>query len=331
MASDPRVRFGVSGFPFGLCRLALFCCPPLAANLEPRRTDARMSEFATRARRVNRFVQPLMMLGDGSAASWTPIIALLSDVAAGRLARDVGDWYKAHNYTGVVLRWPEATLTTPWRIVAPLLRGLAQRLDSARRHIRLGVALRQDSYGPDLKHIVSSLGKVSIFLLPPAMPQNKFYGHTIRFYSQTTLDTLYSLNLRFLSRNVADHLCYLFPADTYTYRVKPPDTTQSLGPGIQGDVTKHAGRIAYFETCLIASTYSKHVTDYGVEALRADSFLAYTEPQLLGRFVDDMHKKASATCVGIWNPQMDDFGGLCGLGKYPLTSATFRFYNDTHH
>ncbi|XP_065291304.1 uncharacterized protein [Dermacentor albipictus] len=332
MASDHRTRFGISVFPFALCRLALFCCPPLATNLEPRHADARMSEFATRARRVNRFVQPLMMLGDGSAASSAIFTALLSDLEERRLAHDVGDWYKAHNYTGVVLRWPESTPSSAWHHnVAALLRGLAQRLNSARRPIRLGVALRQDSYGPDLKNIVSSLGQASIFLLPPAMPQNKFYAHTIRYYSQTTLDTLYSLNLRFLSRNIADHLCYLFPADTYTYRVKPPDTTQSLGPGIEGDVTKHAGRMAYFETCLLASTYSKHVTDYGVEALRADSFLAYTEPQLLGRFVDDLHKNASATCVGIWNPQMDDFGGSCGSGKYPLTSATFRFYNDTHH
>ncbi|XP_049526295.1 chitinase-3-like protein 2 isoform X2 [Dermacentor silvarum] len=162
------------------------------------------------------------------------------------------------------------------------------------------------------------------------MRQNKYYAHTIRYFSQTTLDTLYSLNLRFLSRNVSGHLCYLFPADTYTYRVQPPDTTKSLGPGIQGPVTKNAGRIAYFETCKIASAYSKRFTDYGVEALHGDSFLAYTEPQLLGRFVDYMHERASATCVGIWDPQMDDFGDACGFGEYPLTSATFRFYNDTH-
>lgn len=89
-----------------------------------------------------------------------------------------------------------------------------------------------------MKRIVSSLGKASIFLLPPAMRQNKYYAHTIRYFSQTTLDTLYSLNLRFLSRNVSGPLCYLFPADTYTYRTY--DSLALTTPTTQGHRDQYA-------------------------------------------------------------------------------------------
>ncbi|KAH8028067.1 hypothetical protein HPB51_012653 [Rhipicephalus microplus] len=156
------------------------------------------------------------------------------------------------------------------------------------------------------------------------------YGDGGVYYSQRTLAALGDLNLRFLSRSLRGRQCYLFPADTYTYRIKPPDTTHSLGPGVQGPRTNRAGRMAYFETCPMADSYSKLFTDYGVEALFNDSFLVYTEPQLLARFADYMHQSLSATCMGVWNPHMDDFGGVCGYGVYPLCGALFRYYNDTH-
>ncbi|XP_037501662.2 uncharacterized protein LOC119375540 [Rhipicephalus sanguineus] len=213
--------------------------------------------------------------------------------------------------------------------MAPLLKKLAKQLASPSRDLSLGVALRQNSFGPDLERIAFNLGKTYLFLLPPAM-ENSNNGHTLRYFSQRTLGALDDLNLRFLSRSLTGRQCYLFPADTYTYRVQPPDTTHSLGPGISGPVTNRAGRMAFFETCQIASAYSKRYTEYGVEALKNDSFLAYTEPQLLALFADYMHKSLSATCVGLWNPHMDDFGGVCGFGVFPLSDALFRYYNDTH-
>ncbi|KAL1443200.1 hypothetical protein MTO96_046074 [Rhipicephalus appendiculatus] len=221
--------------------------------------------------------------------------------------------------------------------MAPLLRELSKKLASPSYGLSLGVALRQDSFGADMEHIAANLGKTYLFLLPPAVdnynPLALRYALsliTMSYYSQRTLAALDGLNLRFLSHSLSGRQCYLFPADTYTYRIKPPDTTHSLGPGIKGPRTDSAGRMAYFETCQIASTYSKLFTDYGVEALQNDSLLVYTEPQLLAHFADYMHKSLSATCIGIWNPHMDDLGGVCGFGVYPLSGALFRYYNDTH-
>nr|XP_037275239.1 uncharacterized protein LOC119167832 [Rhipicephalus microplus] len=212
--------------------------------------------------------------------------------------------------------------------MAPLLRELAKQLASPSRALSLGVALRQDNLGADMERVAAKLGETYLFLLPPTVVNTNPLA--LRYYSQRTLAALGDLNLRFLSRSLRGRQCYLFPADTYTYRIKPPDTTHSLGPGVQGPRTNRAGRMAYFETCPMADSYSKLFTDYGVEALFNDSFLVYTEPQLLARFADYMHQSLSATCMGVWNPHMDDFGGVCGYGVYPLCGALFRYYNDTH-
>ncbi|XP_037275239.2 uncharacterized protein LOC119167832 [Rhipicephalus microplus] len=326
--SNDGVHFGLSRFPFAFCRLAIFCCPPLGDNLEPQDANDLATKFASRALQNNPVVHVFMMLGDGSDAGKDQFAALEKDLTAGFLAPDVGKRYKAWNYTGVVLRWPETTSSVTWHRMAPLLRELAKQLASPSRGLSLGVALRQDNLGADMERVAANLGETYLFLLPPTVDNNNPLA--LRYYSQRTLAALGDLNLRFLSRSVRGRQCYLFPADTYTYRIKPPDTTHSLGPGVQGPRTNRAGRMAYFETCPMADSYSKLFTDYGVEALLNDSFLVYTEPQLLARFADYMHQSLSATCMGVWNPHMDDFGGVCGYGVYPLCGALFRYYNDTH-
>ncbi|KAH7972582.1 hypothetical protein HPB52_013635 [Rhipicephalus sanguineus] len=215
--SNDGVRFGLSRFPFALCRMVIFCCPSLGDNLEPEHTDDLMTEFASRALRNNPVVHTFMMLGDGSDADEAQFTALQSRLAADVVAPDVGKWYKAWSYTGLVLRWPETTSAATWHRMAPLLKKLAKQLASPSRDLSLGVALRQNSFGPDLERIAFNLGKTYLFLLPPAM-ENSNNGHTLRYFSQRTLGALDDLNLRFLSRSLTGRQCYLFPADTYTYR-----------------------------------------------------------------------------------------------------------------
>ncbi|KAL3197970.1 hypothetical protein MRX96_044549 [Rhipicephalus microplus] len=327
--SHDGVHFGLSRFPFAFCRLAIFCCPPLGDNLEPQDANDLATEFASRALQNNPVVHVFMMLGDGSDAGKDQFAALEKDLTAGFLAPDVGKRYKAWNYTGVVLRWPETTSSVTWHRMAPLLRGAgeAARLAESRSQLGRRAAPGQLGCGHGARSPPTSARRTCSSCHPPWITITPL---ALRYYSQRTLAALGDLNLRFLSRSLRGRQCYLFPADTYTYRIKPPDTTHSLGPGVQGPRTNRAGRMAYFETCPMADSYSKLFTDYGVEALLNDSLLVYTEPQLLARFADYMHQSLSATCMGVWNPHMDDFGGVCGYGVYPLCGALFRYYNDTH-
>lgn len=70
----------------------------------------------------------------------------------------------------------------------------------------------------------------------------------------------------------------------------PAPGEQSLGPGVEGNVTREPGRMAYFESCrLVAASYTKLTLPYGVVAARLDSWVSYTEPQLLAAFLEHLH------------------------------------------
>ncbi|XP_077522872.1 uncharacterized protein LOC144133565 isoform X2 [Amblyomma americanum] len=334
------VRYGLSLFPFALCRVALFCCPSLAADVEPgaEHPDATMAEFASRALRSG-FVEPLMMLGDGAQSSHASFEQLLDDLEAGSLPNTVGSWYKMRNYAGVVLRFPEVVPADTSLRVPRLLGQLAQKLAaSPGRNVRLGVALRQDAQGADLRGLAAALGPVSVFLLPPAMTLGRYIGNTFSYFSESTLVTLSQLYSAHFGPDHGQSVCYLLPADTYTFQILPSSSQapmpaqRSIGPGIQGPATRQRGRMAYFESCRVVAdqSYATLGLPYGVVASRGDSWLSYTEPQLLGRFADALHDNASAACVGLWRPQWDDFASLCGHGAYPLARALFRHYADVH-
>ncbi|KAH6926823.1 hypothetical protein HPB50_022549 [Hyalomma asiaticum] len=339
---ETNVTFDLSYFPFALCRVVLFCCPSLAANLEPgpEHAEPLMRSFVESAQE-NRFLSAFMMLGDGSSASEPQFDALLDDLEAQSLADVVGTWYKEREYAGVVLRWPETASDESWQRMPKLLASLAHRLSQS-VGLKLGVALRQDAVGPNFTQLASSLGPVSLFLLPPDMSATKYKGQTIRYFSESTLIQLQELyNSYFMpgdenSTDLAKSVCYLLPADTYTFKTArradrmPRPVEQSLGPGLKGYVTRVAGRMAYFETCGYAPVSNTLTLRYGVVAKRENNWVSYTEPPQLAKFLDRLHSNVSAACMGLWNPQWDDFGELCGQAAYPLARTVFRRYNDTH-
>ncbi|KAL1485787.1 hypothetical protein MTO96_047212 [Rhipicephalus appendiculatus] len=89
------VTFTLSYFPFALCRVALFCCPSLAANLEPgpEHPEQLMRSFVVSAQ-GNQFLSVFVMLGNGSSASEPQFDKLLDDLEAQSLNNIVGIWYQ---------------------------------------------------------------------------------------------------------------------------------------------------------------------------------------------------------------------------------------------
>ncbi|KAL3197984.1 hypothetical protein MRX96_044561 [Rhipicephalus microplus] len=336
------VTFRLSYFPFALCRVALFCCPSLAANLEPgpEHPDWLMRSFVVSAQ-GNPFLSVFMVLGNGSPASEPQFDKLLDDLEAQRLNDIVGSWYEERGYAGMVLRWPETASNATWNRMLKLLAWLQKTLSQS-VGLKLGVALRQDAVGPDFTQLASSLGPVSLFLLPPSMPASKYQGRTIRYFSESTLTHLGQLYTNYFAPDgangtaLAQSVCYLLPADAYTFKVtprpnSPPRPSEpALGPGVEGNVTRVAGRMAYFESCQLGPESRKLRMRYGTVATLLDNWVSYTEPQQLANFLDILHDNASATCMGLWNPQWDDIGELCGTRVYPLARVVFRHYNDTH-
>ncbi|KAL1485788.1 hypothetical protein MTO96_047213, partial [Rhipicephalus appendiculatus] len=123
----------------------------------------------------------------------------------------------------MVLRWPETASDATWKRMPELLAWLQQTLSQS-VGLKLGVALRQDAVGPDFTQLASSLGPVSLFLLPPDMPASKYQGQTIRYFSESTLIHLRQIYTDYFASGgangtaLAESACYLLPADAYTFK-----------------------------------------------------------------------------------------------------------------
>ncbi|XP_065291302.1 uncharacterized protein [Dermacentor albipictus] len=87
--------FGLARFPFALCTAVLFCCPSLAANMEPGTDypEILAQEFLRRVPK-NRFPRPLLMLGNGSGLDSPQFYDLIRLAEGGALPPTIGAWYQ---------------------------------------------------------------------------------------------------------------------------------------------------------------------------------------------------------------------------------------------
>ncbi|XP_077553466.1 uncharacterized protein LOC144168334 [Haemaphysalis longicornis] len=219
-----------------------------------------------------------------------------------------------------------------WQRVPRLLGLLRDRL-MAQHGLSLGLALRQDSVGPASPLRPSNLSVAAVYLLPPSLTARR-YNFTFSFFSEETLEKIRKVYQQASSSGAGTGVCYLFPAATYTFKVARHESpllnpqVPSLGPGIQGLVTKLPGKMAHFETCHLVKGYEKLERNYDVLAALNGSWLSYTSHTLLRHFLDELQKNLSDTCWGIWNPQWDDFANFCANQRaYPLSRALVRLYN----
>lgn len=161
------------------------------------------------------------------------------------------------------------------------------------------------------------------------------------YYDESTLELLWRHVGTFLGQDVQSSVCYLLPADVLSFRVTqrhanashpvlPSEEGRGFGPA--GNATGLPGRMAYFEACrLVRDGFDLLDLEYGVVAARDDVWLSYTTPDHMARFADALRDNLTAGCLGLWNPQWDDFAAVCGGLEYPLARSLFRHRNDTGH
>ncbi|XP_049527658.1 uncharacterized protein LOC119458747 [Dermacentor silvarum] len=333
------VSFGLARFPFALCTAVLFCCPSLAANVEPGADypETLAQEFLRRVRK-NRFPRPLLMLGNGSESP--QFEDLIRQAEGGDLPPAIGAWYQDRAFDGVVLHWPDSALTpSTWSKLPGALVQLRAHLSTV-RNLSLAVAMGQHvASGTRLATLASSLGAASVYLLPPVLGPADYFGLTFSYYDESTLEMLWRHVGTFLGQDEQGSVCYMLPADVLSFRVArgynenasdsvlPSEEGHGYGPA--GNATGLPGRMAYFEACrLVRDGFSVLDLEYGVVASRDDVWLSYTTPQQMVRFADALRDNLTAGCLGLWNPQWDDFAAACGGLEYPLTRALFRHRND---
>ncbi|XP_050036441.2 uncharacterized protein [Dermacentor andersoni] len=342
VAPYAAASFSLARFPFALCTAVLFCCPSLAANMEPGTDYPEIleQEFLRRVLK-NRFPRPLLMLGNGSGLDSPQFDDLIRQAEGGDLPPTIGAWYQDRAFDGVVLHWPDSALTpSTWSKLPGALIQLRAHLSSV-RHLSLAVAMGQHvASGTRLRSLAAALGAASVYLLPPVLEPADYFGLTFSYYDESTLEMLWRHVGAFLGQEEQGSICYMLPADVLSFRVARGydgnvsdsvlPSEEGLGFGPAGNATGLPGRMAYFEACrLVRDGFSVLDLEYGVVASRDDVWLSYTTPRQMARFADALRDNLTAGCLGLWNPQWDDFAAACGGLEYPLVRALFRRRNGT--
>ncbi|XP_075556102.1 uncharacterized protein LOC142588355 isoform X1 [Dermacentor variabilis] len=308
------VWFGLARFPFALCTAVLFCCPSLAANMEPGTDypEVLAQEFLRRVLE-NRFPRPLLMLGNGSGLDSPQFVDLIRLAEGGDLPPSIGAWYQDRAFDGVVLRWPDSALTpSTWSKLPGALIQLRAHLSSV-CHLSLAVAMGQHvASGTRVRLLAAALGAASVYLLPPVLEPADYFGRTFSYYDKSTLQTLWRHVGAFLGQEEQGSICYMLPADVLSFRVARSydknasdsvlPSEEGLGFGPAGNATGLPGRMAYFEACrLVRGGFSVLDLEYGVVASRDDVWLSYTTPRQMARFADALRDNLTAWCLGLWN------------------------------
>lgn len=153
------------------------------------------------------------------------------------------------------------------------------------------------------------------------------------YYTSGTIDTFSQLTGTIGDKARWKSLCVAVPADTLTFTVRLAAVASSrrrvlehepsIGQGPPGHVTKEPGRQAYFETCNNLVNFTIRKFSYSVAAASGPVWLSYANPDKIAAFVDVLVNRSGVSCVGLWNPEWDDFAGVCGEKPFPLTRAVF--------
>ncbi|XP_064485729.1 chitinase-3-like protein 1 [Ornithodoros turicata] len=235
-------------------------------------------------------------------------------------------WCERNNFSGIYLYWksPPANMTYALnQLVKEVSRGLA---DGSHR---LGLVIEQDpvvySYF-DLDAIATVLD--SIILVPRHYSEQDYTPHAFRYYSNGTIDDVSTFTSN-LTETFRQKTCLLLPARALTFQLQrnaSPSETEplSIGPGLQGSITRVRGQLAYYERCHMVANNCSHLrTEYGEAAVCGDTWTAYPALPDLPHFACDIERASGINCLGVWDSDWDDFTGTCGHGDFPLTKAVF--------
>ncbi|CAL1532903.1 unnamed protein product [Lymnaea stagnalis] len=109
-------------------------------------------------------------------------------------------------------------------------------------------------------------------------------------------------------------------ADPSDHDVKAP----ANGGGKMGDYTRETGILAYYEICMNLndkSWNSEWIDDQSVPyAYGGDQWVGYEDKRSIAIKANNIIKRDLAGAF-VWSVEMDDFGGVCGQGQYPLLTT----------
>ncbi|XP_050026767.1 chitinase-3-like protein 1 [Dermacentor andersoni] len=98
-----------------------------------------------------------------------------------------------------------------------------------------------------------------------------------------------------------------------------------LGPGIEGNFTRTRGRMAFYEVCALGDSGAfldfKEICSYREIS---KNWIGYESPTSLSSKLSEIFRKLKIYCVALWDIDMDDTKGTCGLGRTPLLASVHK-------
>lgn len=110
-------------------------------------------------------------------------------------------------------------------------------------------------------------------------------------------------------------------ANAGAYQVGAP----SAGPGQMGDFVGEQGFLPYNELCYTSGTWNHFWANEQAcpYAVRGNQWVGYDNADSLNIKIDWMLQRGVGGIM-YWSLETDDFGNICGGGRYPLISLGWR-------
>ncbi|XP_077485978.1 chitinase-like protein 4 [Amblyomma americanum] len=106
---------------------------------------------------------------------------------------------------------------------------------------------------------------------------------------------------------------------------RPSAPARTRGPGIEGNYTRIKGRMAFYEVCALGDPGSfldfKEICAYKTHG---KNWVGYESPTSLSSKVSELFRKFRIGCTALWDIDMDDTKGVCGMGRTPLLASVYK-------
>ncbi|KAH7967268.1 hypothetical protein HPB49_023800 [Dermacentor silvarum] len=318
--SSLRRGYGLDFFPHQLCTDAVLCCAGLElTTLELDVDSAQALRFAA-LRLTHAQLRLWLCVGGDEARSKGFGRAAEDAEARRRLVSGAIGWLQESGFQGLLLHWALPGPQRPQQLVR-ILAPLKVALDLTDQSLGAVIPLDDEQRARfDAPAVGDLLGHHAVLVLPDGSAAWQ-YNRTFLPYSQQVVEQ-YARAADELSHEA----CYLVTLsgtslvleDRAMWEVGDP----ARGPGTLGNGSQ-SGLAALDEVCMLQWVGSK-VKRYGTYSRLGTQWAGYltagTLRELLADLANATSSRGAAACLGVADPEWDDFAARCRPGlRCPLT------------
>ncbi|CAN8001469.1 unnamed protein product, partial [Ixodes hexagonus] len=325
-----NTSFNLEAFPYQFCTSVVYCCVNMDINfdIDPQVYEPDVKSLK-RAKKMHPGLKTFVVLGDSYAQN-----AIFEASTANLLHQEmfvhaVVTWLLKRSFDGIYIYWTYANLRDLERLVRTT--GYVGHFLS-KSNLQFGLILPSDEEflrGIDVPGFARRLKDVPAGIL--LAPSEQIRGE----HTKTDLNRADDL-LKWLTRlqdaftKVSSTICPMVPFAALSFKLQAfiEDGNVVLKPvdkGEPGAMSGEAGRLTYFEVCQqpVNGNHFKFPTRDSV--MVGDEYITYLTPRALQNLLGSAGVRRPFECLGAWEPEWDDFGGVCKSGKHPLLQTMYRF------